>query len=105
MDAVSTVRGIQYAKEKGIEILTITSANWSAESPKLTSNPDASLNYPSGAVSSLQTAVNNGYTVTAPRRLIQDNNGKGAVRGQEKNDRANGTMAAGYMVSGGYAGG
>jgi len=28
LDAVSTVRGLQYAKEKGIEVLTLTADNW-----------------------------------------------------------------------------
>src|SRR5207245_2611954 len=98
-------RGIQYATEQGIAILTITSANKSTQLPKLTSNANAALNYPASYVSAIQALVGAGYTVTAPRSLIQYQNWKGGVWASEKNDTGAGTMAAGFTISGAYAGG
>ena len=104
-DAVSTVRGLQFANENGIPILNITAANAATQIPLLTSNSNAALNYSTGTVSTIQTAVNNGYTVNIPRSLIQYDNWTGAVWEQEKNDTANNSMSAGYIIGGSYAGG
>ena len=38
LDAVSTVRGLQFAGDSGIEILTITTANKATQLAKLTAN-------------------------------------------------------------------
>ncbi|MBI3345265.1 MAG: type IV secretion protein Rhs [Gammaproteobacteria bacterium] len=105
MDAVSTVRGLQFAKEMGIAILTITSANQATEIPKLTSNTNTTLNYPASYVASVQSYINAGYTVTAPRSLIQYNNWRGAVWVAEKNDTVAKTMSGAYIINGSYAGG
>ena len=48
LDAVSTVRGLQYAAEKGVPVLTMTNANWASQKGLLTSNAnnsDTTLNY------------------------------------------------------------
>ena len=70
-DAVSTVRGIQYANENGITVLNITAANAATQLPLLSSNSNAALNYPAAYVTQIQNAVNNGFTVNVPRSLLQ----------------------------------
>ena len=105
MDAVSTVRGMQFANESGIPVLTLNAANWAAQSPLLTSNANAALNYPAATMSTLQSTVNAGYTLNIPRSLIQYGNWTGAVWEQEKNDTVAQTMSAGFIIGGAYAGG
>ncbi len=105
-DAVSTVRGLQYANESGIAVLNITAANAATQIPLLTSNTNAALNYPAGTVSTIQTAVNNGFTVNAPRSMLQFPSWTGPVWEQEKNDTVTGILSAGFIISkyaGGYA--
>jgi RHS repeat-associated protein len=103
LDAVSSTRGIQFARESGIEVLTVNAANWSTESPKLTSNSTASLNYPASAVSQLfNDYINKGITLTLPRSLIQYDDWKGAVYIGEKQS---GPGAGGYYMISSYAGG
>ncbi|KAF0218591.1 MAG: hypothetical protein FD174_2684 [Geobacteraceae bacterium] len=106
LDAVSTVRGLQFAKESGIEILTLTSANWAANSSKFTTNANSALNYAQSQVDSIKTSyIDQGYTVTIPRSLIQYQNWKGAVYVAEKNNiSVDGTARATYAI-GQYAGG
>ena len=104
-DAVSTVRGLQYANERGIPVLNITSANAATQLPLLTSNSNSALNYAPGTVATIQTALNNGFTFNIPRSLIQYDNWTGAVWQQEKIDSVSGTMAAGFIIGGSYAGG
>jgi RHS repeat-associated protein len=103
LDAVSTVRGLQFAREKGIEVLTITSANKTTQLPKLTSNSDASLNYSASEVKRFDGQVTAGFTVTAPRSHIRYNNWTGAVWMEEYNTAS--SMTVGAQISGGYAGG
>ena len=102
-DAVSTVRGIQFAREQGIEVLTIDSTNQASEIPKLTSNADSSLNYQTATVSQIQSQISQGYKFTIPRSLIVYDNWKGGVWVSEK--QSGGSWSAGYIISGGYAGG
>ena len=81
LDAVSTTRGLQFAKEQAIEILQINNAtDWANNKCKLTNtcsngalntNP-AGTNYSPTHVSQIESQyVNAGYTLTIPRRLIQ----------------------------------
>jgi RHS repeat-associated protein len=81
LDAVSTTRGLQFAKEQAIEILQINNAtDWANNSCKLTNtcsnsalntNP-AGTSYAAAHVNQIQTDyINYGYTLTIPRRLIQ----------------------------------
>jgi transglutaminase-like putative cysteine protease len=118
LDAVSTVRGIQYARETGIEVLTLTSANWSAAGDettcanvssqcyKFTHNSNSSLNYAPSQVSSIYSGfISQGYTLTVPRSLIQYQTWKGAVFIGERNNLAvDGTMSGTYAINQ-YAGG
>lgn len=96
-DAVSTVRGLQYAREKSIEVLVLTSANWASQSGKFTTNADSTLNYTAGQVAAIKSGyIDLGYTVTIPRSHIRYTNGgadqwKGYVYVAEKNDLANAT--------------
>lgn len=99
-DAVSTVRGIQYANEVGIEVLTIDAANQSTEIPKLTSNADSSLNHTANMVSALQLAISQGFKITIPRSMISYGGWIGAVWLQLKED---GTGC--FCIQGGYGGG
>src|SRR5439155_220180 len=59
--------------------------------------------YPPSTVTTIQNAVNSGFTVTLPRQLIRYVNWTGAVWIQEKSDAT--SMQAGFIISGGYAGG
>ena len=105
LDAVSTVRGLQFANETGIEVLTLTSANWAAESTKLTSNSDPSLNYSAARVNNIKTAyIDQGYEVTLPRSQILYNNWQGEVFVAALNNLPT-EAKAGYIISGDYAGG
>ena len=113
LDAVSTVRGMQYARESGIEILTLTPA-MCAGSPapidgadilgKLSSNANSTLNYTSQNITDIRNLVcASGYTVTLPRSLIQYQNWLGLVYFSELN---NGTsMKTGFIIGGAYHGG
>ncbi len=110
LDAVSTVRGLQYARETGIEVLTVTSVNWATESPKLTSNANATLNYASAYVNSVKTNyIDKGFTLIIPRSLIEYGNWRGAVFAAEKEEKdalGNTTGgSAGFIIGGSYAGG
>lgn len=79
LDAISTVRGIQFARENNIEVLTLTSANWATESLKLTTNA-VGLNYSQSVVDMLYSNyVQPGGQVTLPRSLIQYSGKTGAV--------------------------
>jgi len=97
LDAISTTRGLQFAKEQGIEILQINNAtDWSNQKCKLTNTcADTALNtnpagttYAASHVSQIETGyVNQGFKLTIPRRLIQypDSTGwKGATFYGEK---------------------
>ncbi len=96
LDAVSTVRGLQFANETGIGIVTATSANWSTVRSQLSvfagqspddCNNNGGLQYPRCLIDSTTTGVlgliNQGYTVTLPRSLIQYGNWKGYVHADE----------------------
>ncbi len=110
MDAVSSVRGIQFANEKGIEVLEITTANKTAQLAKLTSNADSSLNYSTDTVSTINGLVTGDATVTIPRSLIDyDDAGlwigqvyiraKGSTGGAAQATFAIGPYAGGYTVN------
>lgn len=107
LDAVSTTRGMQFAKEQGIEILQINNAtDWAAQKSKLTSNANSALNYTASHVAQIETAyVNAGFKLTIPRSLIQypDSAGwKGATFYTEKFTST--TLEAGFPISA-YSGG
>ncbi|HBG05564.1 MAG: hypothetical protein A2075_07590 [Geobacteraceae bacterium GWC2_58_44] len=113
LDAVSTIRGIQYAKETGIEVLTLTSANWSvlgdatscgdtrSQCYKLTHNSNSGLNYSYTERSDIyNNYISQGHTVTMPRSLIQYQNWKGPVYIAEKDSIAvDGKMSATYAIN------
>jgi RHS repeat-associated protein len=108
LDAVSTVRGLQFARETGIPVLTVNGANWATEKPKLTSNSNPVLDYDPAQVATIETSyINQGFTVTIPRSLIQYDNWRGAVFVAEKNDLANPTTpgATAAFIIDQYAGG
>lgn len=109
LDAVSTVRGLQFARESGIEVFSLTSANWDSQSSKFTSNSDPALNYPASYINNIKTNyIDQGFTLTIPRSLIQYQNWKGVVFVGEKNDLANPINPTGRALfainqySGGY---
>lgn len=113
-DAVSAVRGLQYARETGIQILTLTSANWGdcntsgSNCYLLTHNSDSTLNYTTNDVTSIyNNYVTQGFTVTIPRSLISYSTTaptwKGAVYIAERNNLP--TSANANLVISKYAGG
>jgi RHS repeat-associated protein len=118
LDAVSTVRGIQFARENGIEVMTLTSANWSVSGDaaacantssncyKFTHNTNSALNFSTAEVSAIYTNyINQGYTVTIPRSLIQYVDWTGSVYVAERNHLAvDGTARATFAINL-YAGG
>ncbi len=90
MDAVSSVRGIQYASELGIEIVKIdfkndTSEQVDAKLLKLTTNVDPSTNYDNNTINILKSLrYSNGttpsdYVVIAPQEVIQYGNWRGTT--------------------------
>jgi RHS repeat-associated protein len=104
LDAVSTVRGIQFAAESAIPVLTITpggaaTALCSAATP--CGGVDPALFYPGSFVAMVQDALGQGYTVTLPRQLIRYGPWTGAVWIQERSA----DLRATFGISGGYAGG
>ena len=116
MDAVSTVRGLQYATESGIQILTLNSANWAAQSATIPLNStdpnscfiDSTLSYPQCWIKSIKTNyIDQGYTVTLPRTLIQYGDWKGEVFvGALDNTSNPGVFSqTAFIINGGSAGG
>jgi RHS repeat-associated protein len=116
LDAVSTVRGIQYATEspQNIQTLTLTSANWTSQKALLTSNTDATLNFTTAEVGSLGNTYFCGtcqpYTVTMPRSKIRYGTGSGSwlgyVLSAEYNQLAqSGNARVTNAIQGGYNGG
>lgn len=107
MDAVSTTRGLQFAKEQGIEILQIDSVSqWNTHKSKLTSNSNSVLNYSADHVAQIESRyVNQGFKLTIPRSLIRypDASGwRGAVFYTEKFSGSSGS--AGFPINS-YSGG
>lgn len=107
LDAVSTVRGLQFANENSIEVLDLDSSNWANHSSKFTSNPDSSLNYSTSYVNNLKANyIDQGYTLKIPRSKIQYENWNGAIFvGARDYTGVDGTMSASYIIGGSYAGG
>ncbi|MBI4536085.1 MAG: RHS repeat protein, partial [Ignavibacteriae bacterium] len=109
MDAVSSVRGIQFANETGIQVLKIPDRNsWLAQKSLLTSNANSSLNYSIADVNFLEatyfcttSSVCSGYTLTLPRSLIQYGGWKGWIIIAE--DSVDFTWS--FLISGQSAGG
>lgn len=100
LDAVSTVRGIQYASESAIEVLNLSSANWATQKTKLTTNANPALNYTAAEVTNLETDyISTGFTLKIPRSKIQYGEWTGAVY------VADSSAAVGMVISGGFNGG
>ncbi|OQW85829.1 MAG: hypothetical protein BWK72_20215, partial [Rhodoferax ferrireducens] len=114
LDAVSTTRGLQFAKEQGVEILQINNAtDWADQKSKLTTNANPALNYAPSHVAQIEANyVAFGHKITIPRSLIQypDSTGwKGAAFYTERftpnaNDPACPESCAGFPI-GSYSGG
>lgn len=128
LDAVSTVRGLQFANEPAQNIgnVTINSANWATVRPLLSVYPGATatdctynpttLQYPRCMIDSpntdsnvglvgIQGLVNLGYTVTLPKSLIQYGDWKGYVYVNERSTanvadmKCTGTFCAGFIIN------
>jgi YD repeat-containing protein len=113
MDAVSTTRGMQFASEAGIPLLTASSANWAAIAATIATNPGCSLsmsnlNYPQCWLDSIKTNyIDQGFTVTLPRSLIQYGGWRGSVYVTALDNTASTTGAesvAGFIINGGSGG-
>lgn len=92
-DAVSTIRGLQYANENGNAVLMLNSANWAAESPKLT--------YSAPEIATLKAEVDAGSVLYVPKSPITYDGWTGKVYIAENATKGYG----GYIISGGYNGG
>ncbi|MBC7994368.1 MAG: type IV secretion protein Rhs, partial [Rhizobacter sp.] len=113
MDAVSTTRGMQFASEAGIPLLTANSANWTAIAATIAANPGCSLsptnlNYPQCWLDSIKTNyIDQGFTVTLPRSLIQYGGWRGSVYVTALDNTASTTgleSVAGFIINGGSGG-
>ncbi len=122
LDAVSTIRGIQFAKEQGFDLLTISSANQATELPKLIAEDNSNFGpeaYQLGFIQYLKdTYLSNGvddqgFTIKIPDRQIDFEGWKGnilvATRFIVDNDPSQpgnqASASAGFPISGGFAGG
>ncbi|WP_124945834.1 DUF6531 domain-containing protein, partial [Sulfurirhabdus autotrophica] len=128
LDAVSTIRGLQYANEpvQNIGNVIINSANWSSVRPLLSVYPGATaddcsyslatLQYPRCMIDSPNTTdttkpvgilglVNLGYSITLPKSLIQYGDWKGYVFASERSVAnpsdtiCNGVFCASYAIN------
>ncbi|RJP66679.1 MAG: hypothetical protein C4535_13035 [Comamonadaceae bacterium] len=104
LDAVSTTRGLQFAREQGIEVLQIDdSTQWAAQKSKLTTNTNSTLNYLASQVAQIEsTYVNQGFKLTIPRSLIEYPGWKGSAFYAERFTPTTGQ--AGFPIST-YSGG
>ncbi|MHB1077177.1 RHS repeat-associated core domain-containing protein [Thiobacillus sp.] len=116
LDAVSTTRGLQFAKEQAIEILQINNAtDWANNKCKLTNtcsngalntNP-TNTSYDPLHVSQIESQyVNAGYALTIPRRLIQYPDASGWLGAAFYAEKfvTNGTPQASFPITS-YSGG
>ncbi len=103
-DAVSTVRGLQFAREKGIPILQIPgSISWAAARSKLLNDGRVGFRYTEAQVNDIESNfINNGFSVKIPQELIDYDRWKGYVYLALKTA---GGFGAGFIISGDYAGG
>jgi len=105
LDAVSTVRGLQFAAENNISVLNLTSANWAANKSLFTTNTNGALNYSLAEINNIETNyINQGFKLKIPRSRIQYDDWLGSVYVAEKDDGA-GTIRALMAIAGGYNGG
>ncbi|MDX1430944.1 MAG: RHS repeat-associated core domain-containing protein, partial [Gammaproteobacteria bacterium] len=93
VDAVSADKGLQLARESGIEILTIDAGNAASEIPRLA--------HPQPVKDDIATWAARGMKVTVPLATIRRNAWVGSVWRAEDP----GSGAAGYFIAGGLAGG
>lgn len=93
-DAVSTMRGLQFANETGNPVITLNSANWATESTKLV--------YTAAEIAQFKAQVDQGATVYTSKTKITYDNWTGIVYISEN---GTGSPSAGYAISGGYSGG
>ena len=111
LDAVSTVRGIQFARETSIPVYVFKTSPGAGEQPisaydTLMDVSTGPYNMGGSLKTSIVNLVNAGRRVTVPRQQIQYGDWRGAVWVSELNNLAvDGSASAGFQISGGYAGG
>ena len=93
VESVSTMKALEEASEQEIEVLMISRANMDTELEKLSVG--------SGVYRDIENAVNAGRIVTVPRRTLDIGSWRGS--GYIVTDPETGE--AGYLISGGIAGG
>lgn len=113
MDAVSTTRGMQFASEAGIPLLTASASNWNTLAAGIGTNPGCSLstsnlNYPQCWIDSIKANyIDQGFTVTLPQSLIHYGTWRGSVYVTALDNTASTTgeeSVAGFIING-YSGG
>lgn len=114
LDAVSTVRGIQYANEKGIPILSVNNSNWASQKALLTSNAnnsDTTLNYDPAMVAAIESdlfcSTCSPADASIPRALLKYVSGSDAWTGfvYAASISTNGIPSKVAMVVNGHNGG
>ncbi|MDI1348680.1 RHS repeat-associated core domain-containing protein [Aquabacterium sp.] len=119
LDAVSTVRGLQFANETGVGTVILNSANWASMRAQLTVHAGSTvtdcsysgLEYPRCAIDnpndagSILAQVNQGATVTMPKSLIQYGDWKGQVYVAATDNSAGSAPSTLSFAIGKYAGG
>ncbi len=103
LDAVSTVRGLQFGNENiNTQMLTLTSGT--GTSGLINTTTDPIYGYTASFITSLQTDyLTLGYEVKIPKRQIQYNDWKGSVFAATRNQGS--FWNAAFIIGGGYSGG
>ncbi len=93
VDGISADKGLGLARDGGIEVVHLTSANLATELP--------ALSHPPAVKTEIENWVRQGLTVDVPRTTVQRNAWTGSVWKVEEGA----TGAAGYFIAGNLAGG
>lgn len=92
-DSISADKGLQRARQQGIEILSLDSGNFSSERGRMT--------HPAEALADIENWVGLGYRVSSPVSAVSLNQWQGHVWRAEEPASGSG----GYFIAGGLAGG
>lgn len=92
-DSISADKGLQRARQQGIEILSLDSGNFSAERGRMT--------HPAEVLAEIENWVGLGYRVSSPLSAVSLNQWQGHVWRVEEPASGSG----GYFIAGGLAGG
>ncbi|MCP4332393.1 MAG: hypothetical protein GY785_07030, partial [Gammaproteobacteria bacterium] len=93
VESISADKGLQLARQQGIEVLDLNSGNFSTERVRMT--------HPANVATEIENWVGLGYQVTTPISAVSHNQWQGHVWQVEETNDGSG----GYFIAGGLAGG